>query len=153
LLPLYCILASSFSTHSHVYIWTVALAYLSGWIPAVVVFVIMVIFYILLGSKLIRLILHLRGSSFYHHQYYSSEVSISFDRLYSYVAFHRFSRADAKKTCVYVGIILFNVVIVLAVNVAYVYTTTLNLSQSAIFFVEITISLFKISWSLPFFGC
>jgi len=138
LLPLYCILANSFSTHSHVYIWTVALAYLSGWVPAVAVFVIMVIFYIFLGSRLTH------DSSFYLHRQHHSN---SFDRLYSYIAFQHFTRADIKKFYVYVGIVLFDVVIVLAVNVAYVYTTTLSLSQSAILFVEITISLFKITWS------
>ena len=84
------------------------------------VFVIMTIFYTLLGSKLISLMLLSHNSSFYHQHHTNNEVNISFDRLYSYVAFHRFTQEGAKKTCAYVAIILFNVIVVfLAVKISW----------------------------------
>jgi hypothetical protein len=141
LLPVYTVLSVYYSTHTYAYIWTAAIAYLEGLAPAVVLMLLLFVFYVgfvgsAITSELMKIVIG--GGQQHNHHYHHNCSSISFSPEPLGVLWKAF--------LLFGSLLGLDVVVVLGVNIAYVYILTLNLPSMQLFFIQISISLFKIVW-------
>jgi len=128
LLPTYCILRAYFSTHTYEYAWTVSATSLAGKVS----------FGVLMSLWCSLIILQLVT-----YKYCLSGFDIVFKvKQPTQVYDSRF----IKRWLIYIGYVVFNLMIVAGVNAAYVLVI-LKSSSSAKVFAQIALSIFKLVWN------
>eukprot|EP01033_Poteriospumella_lacustris_P014767 gene14767-10561_t len=164
LMPVYALLTVSFGTYTFQYAWTLSFCFLTGTEPAVTVFL------LLLGLLVVSMLL-LRSHSLLHHHPQpsaaetSSSTSGSAAASASSGALSTIAHEDKQQTAaavtlswrmrwntviapvlIYAAIAVVNVVVVLSVNAAYVFSVG-SFSFFTVFVVTLLVSAFKLVWN------
>jgi Leucine-rich repeat (LRR) protein len=127
LLPLYVGSSSSYGTLLHQYAWTVSAAYLTGWVPTILMLV------CLLGL----LVLVLVGFTQYLTQHPQSAVASNMDVP---------ARSTALVVLIYALFLIMNLVVVVGANTAYVVIAIYGPSN-VLFLAQLALSCFKLFWN------
>eukprot|EP01032_Pedospumella_encystans_P007830 gene7830-9338_t len=146
MLPLYSGLSAYFGTHSYEYAWTVSAAFLSGYGSAIAM---MLFFFLLIGMLMVQFRYTFRTLRQFLHDlpqdlhfsvlddFQEEEVIEKNEDHYS---------STSEKIGIYVAFFLINVVIVMSVNVGYVYVVIYEDSRYIIM-SQIALSIFKLGWN------
>jgi Leucine-rich repeat (LRR) protein len=136
LLPLYCILSTHYGEFTYEYAWTVSAAFLSGRAPAALEFSAWVL--LLAGVAYVVL-------STIHRLYDSAgtDATVRRSRIMS-LSVQQLSLNSS--ILIYTVYALVNLVVVVGVNIVYVYVAIYETS-SLLIFAQVVLSLFKLTWS------
>jgi Leucine-rich repeat (LRR) protein len=136
LLPLYCILSAHYGEYSYEFAWTVSAAFLSGRAPATLEFTAWVLLLSGVASVVLRAIHRLHHSA-------GTDATVRRARIMS-LSVQQLSFNSS--ILVYAVYALVNLVVVVGVNIAYVYVAIYE-SSSLLVFAQVVLSLFKLTWS------
>ena len=139
LLPAYCALSSVYGTHTDQYAWTASAAFLSGYRALAVLLVFYMLFIVLV------VILLRRSISTLSHFRIDRNMSVD-DSVVTTTSKSASRVARWKKILVYAGFFMVNFMVVLGVNVAYVYVVIYE-RESVVAIAQITLSVFKLLWN------
>ena len=146
-LPMYSGISHYYGTHTYEYAWTVSAAFMSGY-PALSAlllgFAVLVIFLLIqfrYSFRALRSFLHElpSGFSFSVMEDFEEETAIEKSEESKYSSTY-------EKFGIYLAFFLINVVVVIGVNIAYVYVAIYQ-SRSVFTFAQIALSIFKLMWN------
>jgi Leucine-rich repeat (LRR) protein len=136
LLPLYCILSTHYGEFTYEYAWTVSAAFLSGRAPAALEFTAWVLLLAGVAYVVLRTIHRLHHSA-------GSDATVRRSRIMS-LSVQQLSFNSS--ILVYTVYALVNLVVVVGVNIVFVYVAIYE-SSSLLIFAQVVLSVFKLTWS------
>jgi len=148
LLPFYCIVSLFRATHTHKYAYIVSMIYLSGWVPLVIALILVVTYWILIITVVLRRLNELKVSQ-QSHQNREDDTADEINQRSS-VARPTITELDTttclSHSCFYLLLGFINLLVVAGANTFLVWATVYA-NDSVLSFAQFFLSVFKIFWN------